>query len=138
MARILILQEQPGPHQALSKSLTPYHELIFVNDTCDALRVLQNTMIDLIISRVHLEHGSVFEFIHAIKQTPSISHIPLICFCGRLTQTARVLNDTLARSAVTMGANKYLSLSRFCANEDCDFDRLRQEIESVLSKTCHT
>jgi CheY-like chemotaxis protein len=132
MARILILQELPGPFRALKTSLEPYHELIFVKNVDEALSVLTTQKIDMIISRVHLEEGSVFEFIRIVKENPQLANLPFICFCGKLSDTAKTLDHALAKAAETLGADKYVSLEHFCSDDDCDYDRLRGEIESCL------
>lgn len=138
MARILILQEAPAPLQALRKSLGSHHELIFAASSSEATNILQSTQVDLIISRVHLERSSVFEFIKTVKENTQLSDIPFICFCGKRTEAAKTLDHVLAKAAEVMGADKYLVLDHFCADQDCDLDRLRTEIEGCLSKTPDT
>lgn len=132
MAQILILQDAPAPLQALRKSLGLHHDLIFAASSSEAMNVLQSRRVDLIISRVHLEQNSVFEFIKMVKENTQLSNIPFICFCGRRTEVAKTLDHVLAKAAETMGVDRYLVLDHFCAEQDCDFDKLRAEIEDCL------
>jgi CheY-like chemotaxis protein len=136
MANILILQEHAGSMQALRKSLGEHHRLHFVSDVPAAMKFLNNSQIDLIIARVHLEEGNVFEFIRAIKENIKLKNIPLVCFCGSRSEIAHTIDHTLARVSAVFGVDRYISLDRYCVEDDCDFIALRQEIESVL--TTHT
>jgi len=131
------MQEMPGPLQALRKSLETHHCLFFAKSIDEALSILETNQIDLIISRVHLERASVFEFIKAVKQNPLLSSIPFVCFCGKRTEIAKLLDETLAKAAHMTGADRYLILEQFCSENDCcDFDRLRREIESCIPEIC--
>ncbi len=138
MATILILQEVPGPLQALRNSLEGKHELIFSSSMTDALESLRKHKVNLIITRVHLEETNVFEFITKVKEDEHLASIPLICFCGKRTAIAKVLGPHLAETVRVFGADKYVDLNNFCSGEDtCDFDRLRQDIEDCLAATQH-
>ncbi|MBS1997568.1 MAG: hypothetical protein JSS86_14705 [Cyanobacteria bacterium SZAS LIN-2] len=135
MAQILILQEAPGPLQALRKSLGLRHDLSFATTTNCALEILQNRQVDLIVARVHLEHGSLFEFIKTVKGDPQLCDVPFICFCGIRTLRAKSLDSCLAKVATVLGADKYIILDHFCEAEKCDFERLATEIEDCLPRT---
>lgn len=132
MYRILILQETPGELLELQASLSAYHELIFVRRIDEALEVLGQTAIDLIISRVHLEQACVFEFIKQVKQNPQFCQVPILCFCGKQTAASYLLDSVVSRTTELLGADKYLSLSDFCCDEYLDCEGLRREIESCL------
>jgi CheY-like chemotaxis protein len=132
MGRILILEEAPGPMQALRKSLQGAHELQFAADPLSAIAVLEHEKIDLIIARVHLEQSNIFEFIRAVKEDNRYKEIPLLCFCGKRSKIARIMDENLAHATELFGADKYISLDHFCMGDSCDFDSLRREIEVVL------
>lgn len=132
MARILILEEAPGPLRALRKSLEGRHELEFAADPLSALSIVKHKKIDLIIARMHLEQSNVFEFIRAIKEDNRYKEIPLLCFCGKRSEMAKIMDETLAHATQVFGADKYISLDHFCIEDNCDFESLRREIEAVL------
>ncbi len=138
MAKILIFQERPGQLHAFKNSLVQYHELFFVRDESEAIAILQENAIDLIIARVHLEQGSVFEFVRRIKHDGSYAHIPLLCFCGRRTQLARQLDASMKKASETFGADGYMCIDQFCSEHNCDFDALRKAIESFLMECSET
>jgi PleD family two-component response regulator len=133
MAIILILQEGPGPLEALRKSLQEAHDLHFVSDLESAMSVLEHEKVNLIISRVHLEQGNVFDFIRHIKTDSRYKHLPLLCFCGKRTELAKTMDRSLAKAVRVFGADGYICLDHFCSGDSCDFEGLRREIESVLA-----
>lgn len=135
MAKVLIFQEHPGPLLAFQNSLVPYHDLFFASDESEAIIVLKENAIDLIIARVHLEQGNVFEFVRRIKHHASYAHIPLVCFCGQRTQLARQLDASMKKASAAFGADGYICIDRFCSQNNCDFDSLRAAIESILTES---
>lgn len=132
MAQILILQEATGEFAELRKSLEPCHDLHYACTDNDAFIELSKRKIDLVITRVHLEQTNVFKFISAVKQNQEYSSIPIICFCGSSSQTARQMNASLAQVALTLGAAKYLSIDNYFRSNIFDCDKFRSEIEALL------
>ncbi|PWT95812.1 MAG: hypothetical protein C5B53_10870 [Candidatus Melainabacteria bacterium] len=130
--KILILQEHVAPAKALQRSLAARHDLIFAQDTEEALRILASQSVDLIIARVHLEKSNVFDFLKKVKGTEQYQHIPFICFCGRRTSSARSLDPIISRSSQVLGADKYINVEDYCCGEQCDYDKLRIAVESCL------
>ena len=135
MANILILQEASGRYQAIRKSLQDNHTLLFAENSQDALALLDEQPIDLIISRVHLERSNVFEFIRAVKMNPKHKNIRFVCFSATRSQLAKVLDATLAHATAVMGADQYLSLDQFCVDGVCNYQAIRNTIETLLKTT---
>ncbi len=131
-ARILILQESASEFRPLQKSLSGHHELVFVDSVRKAWGVLKTSKPDMIISRVHLQRGDVFDFLRSVRRDPSTAACPVILFSGLLNPRALALDEVLAKSALFLGADKYLKLSDFYTGESFDFSALRQEIEECL------
>lgn len=132
MARILILQEEPSPFFALRKSLESEHQLIMVSTVEKAMDILNSEWIDLIISRVHLAKDSLFDFLNRVKEDRHLQHIPFICFCGKLSQHALMLDPVMAKVGLMRGAEKYISLQEYCCDDSCDFEALERAIEECL------
>ncbi|HEY9790221.1 MAG TPA: hypothetical protein V6D22_07475 [Candidatus Obscuribacterales bacterium] len=132
MAQILILEEEAGPAMPLRNSLQCHHQLHFVDDSLDAMRLLRTEKIDLIISRVHLDNSNLFEFIKTAKREPSTRNIPFLCFCEEETNAAKFLDGHVEHAAILCGADKYLVLERFRCNNLYDFDVLRRTIEECM------
>jgi PleD family two-component response regulator len=134
MARILILQEEPSPFSALRNSLERDHKVIIVSTVEKAMEMLNSQCIDLIISKVHLAKGSMFDFLNRVKHDEHLRDIPFICFCGKLSQQASMLDPTLAKVGLMIGAEKYISLQQYCSHDSCDFEALKRAIEGCLQE----
>lgn len=133
MANILILQEGTGALEELQRSLAVHH-LLFVPTAEEAMTTLgSGSPVDLIITRVHLEESNPFQFLHLVKGDARYAHIPIVCFSGRLTEQARLLDPTLAQSALVVGADSYVSLEDFCSAEGCDYGALQKAFEAALN-----
>jgi len=137
MTNILILQDQPDPMEALRKSLEATNELYFVKGPNEAIAILEQGSVNLIIARVHLDSGNIFEFIRQVKENSRFKELPLICFCGKRTEVAKALCPNLSHATEVFGADKYICLDQFCVEGRCDFERLRNEIETVISGGAH-
>jgi hypothetical protein len=132
VSRILILQSQASPFLALRESLEGEHELIIVSTVEEAMNTLNSEWIDLIISRVHLAEDSIFDFLNRVKKDRHLRFIPFICFCGKLSQHALVLDPVMRKVGLMHGAEKFISLEEYCCEGSCDFEGLRHAIEDCL------
>jgi CheY-like chemotaxis protein len=133
MARILILQEEPCWESALSRSLGPFHEVQFVSSAKEALVRLKQQAYDLVIARVHLRHSDPFEFLKRI-QAEHLTGIPVLCFCGTRTRTSNIASSAVRSAVQALGAAGFLSIEDFARSESCDFDALRNAIESIMTE----
>jgi CheY-like chemotaxis protein len=132
MAQILVLQETPARFKPLTAVLAGRHKLTEVNSVERAMTALAAHNFDLIISRVHLESGSVFEFMHRVKQDPLLKSIPFVCFSGRFGKIARRLDPLMMRIGELHGMKKFIRLEDYCSTGTCDFNALRQTFEECL------
>lgn len=132
MAQILVLQETPAQFRPLSKVLTGRHKVTEVTSVERAMTALESHKFDLIISMVHLESGSVFEFMHRVKQDPVLKDIPFVCFSGRFGKIARRLDPLMMRIGELHGMKKFIRLEDYCNSGACDFEALRQTFEECI------
>ncbi len=132
MAQILVLQETPARFKPLTTVLAGCHNLMEVNSVERAMVALEAHDFDLIISRVHLESGSVFEFMHRVKQNPELKNIPFVCFSGRFGKVARRLDPLMMRIGELHGIKKFIRLEDYCSTGQCDFDALKQTFEECF------
>ncbi|MBU6452936.1 MAG: hypothetical protein KGS72_14220 [Cyanobacteria bacterium REEB67] len=94
----------------------------------DAIDVLKDTHVDLIISDVHLQNGgNVFDFVRWVKKNPDTARTPFVMFSSDPTPTAKFFDDGLRTSARLLGVALYLTMEKF------DSDQFRQQIDSLLS-----
>jgi len=132
MATICILQERPGEQLEVRRSLEGFHELVIVENASQLMQ-LHPASVDLIISRVHLEHGNVFAFLHDLKQSDEFRHVPFICLSGLHTRAARQFDPVLADASKKLGADGYIVLDNYCTGEGCcDCAALRHAIEHFI------
>jgi hypothetical protein len=146
MARILIFQGTAGHFLPLRNSLQDYHELYFVNDITDAMKVLHEKEIDLIISSPYDDTTDAFSFMHTVKQDIFVCGIPIVCLSKERSSLATHLDAIVEKSALLCGADKYLSMDSFCGAKEhtdccttcpfrgelCDYAGLRRDLEDMI------
>ncbi len=132
MARILVLQDDPSWNSSLTRCLEEHHELIVVEEREAAIKALHEVIYDAVIVRVHLKNDAFFKFLKNMHDDSSLAKIAIICFCGRRSRAANVANSALKSASLALGAHAYLSIEEFCAGEECDLDKMRHAIESVI------
>jgi len=146
MAQILIFRGTAGPFSPLRNSLQDYHELYFAHDITDAMKVLYEKEIDLIICSVYDDTTDAFFLLDTVKQDPLLSGTPILFFSQERTLWASALDATMAHSALLCGADKYLTIDTFCGargqtdacktcpylGERCSYNDLRLAIEDML------
>jgi CheY-like chemotaxis protein len=136
-ARILVLQEEDGPVKEIQECCGVSHELIYIGTSKDALKLMAQEKIDLIISRVHLEKSNIFVFLRLVKTDPKFRHIPFICYSGHRNYLARTLDPILAQSCKALGADRYISVEDYRHGFTYDLNKIKQDIESCLNQPHH-
>jgi CheY-like chemotaxis protein len=132
MARILVYQDSPAQRHILKKSLESRHQLFFAGSLSKTETLLKETALDLIIIRVHLEKNDVFTVVKALRNNKLCSQLPIICFCGKRTKTARQLDPVLEQATRAAGATGYLCIDTFCVDGEFKLEALRDSIENLL------
>lgn len=132
MARILILRECPSPRKPLRHSLGAYHELYFATNMAEAVTILLEKQIDLIISSVHMDDTNTFDVITTVRSHEHLRGTPFVCFSAEDSAMSMFLNPTLERAALLCGADRYLTVNQFGGPDRCDLHALRLAIENVL------
>lgn len=123
VTRILVLQEKQQNVLNIRRAV-PDCELSIVDTVESAVALLTQEDFQLIISAVHLEFdGSVFDFLKMCKVQASL---PFIFYCSKSSTFARSVRDGLQIAARALGAEKYITMEEFDAQE------LRDEIVEFL------
>lgn len=133
MARILVYQDSPAQRHVLKKSLESRHQLFFAGSLSKTETLLREISFDLIIIRVHLEKSDVFTVVKSLRNNRLCSQLPIICFCGRRTETARQLDPVLEQATIAAGATGYLCIDTFFAGGELKLEALRDTIENLLN-----
>jgi len=127
-ALILALHEDPKNSVDVSKCLEESgHSVILVKTFTEAIRIVQEKHVDLIISDVHLENGgNVFDFLRWVRKNPASKETPFVLFSSTPTPVAKYFEDGLKTTARMLGAAMYISMEIFDAKE------FRKKIDSLL------
>lgn len=124
MSRILIADTTDGIEH-LRRILSPQHELIVATTINQALDVLNEVNLDLIVVGVHFDDSQMFDLIPQIKHYQKNAEKPLICFCTRDTGMTRTLHTTLNYSTRILGAWMYLDQHTYSSHQDPDAELRR-------------
>jgi CheY-like chemotaxis protein len=128
-ARILaLLEDDATARQVIESMLLSGHSVVVSKSFREAIEMLKNTPVDLILSDVHLQNGGgVFDFLKWVKKFPSTRDTPFVLFNVQPSKLAKYLEDGVRTTGRLMGAARYIALENF------DADEFRQQIGSVLA-----
>lgn len=114
------------------KRILEGHKLVIVHTMNDAQGELEGQDFELAIVGLQFDESRMFEFIKAVKTTPRNSTRPIICFCARETEIARIMQESLEVSTRALGAWMYLSEHAYNVFKSPDAE-LRRVIERCLT-----
>jgi response regulator RpfG family c-di-GMP phosphodiesterase len=102
--------------------------LIIVSSTAQALSLSGLLPISVIVSAVHLENESVFDFLRAVKNDARLAEVPFIFLCLQPSRFTKSINDSLKVSARALGADSYVLM------ESWEPGLLQAHIDSTFEK----
>lgn len=133
MSVILMVQEIEANVEEIEIALAPLgHELLLAWSVPEAILLVAEHQIDMVICAVHLETGSVFDLLKHIKSSTILRPIKFVFFCQDPDEIALFVNNSVKATAMILGADKYMVAIHL------DPEELRTEIESLLESTDHT
>jgi CheY-like chemotaxis protein len=114
-ALILALHEDDDHSFNVADSLEQSgHTVILCKNFADAITVLKQKHVDMIISDVHLQNGgNVFDFLRWVKKNPSTNKTPFVMLSAAPTDMAKYIEDGLRTSARLLGVSLYIAMDRF-------------------------
>lgn len=115
VARILALLEHPEAMELVTDCLEHFGHSVYRADKFqDAMEILRQREVDLIIGDVHLQNGgSVFDFLRWVKGDPHTHAVPFICFSTEPPEVPKYLSDGVRTAARALGAAKYMTMEHF-------------------------
>ena len=115
VAKILALMEHPKPMVLIADSLEHMGHLVHkTNNFQDAMGVLRQHEVDLIICDVHLQNGgSIFDFLRWVKGDPHMREVPFVCFSTEPVEVPKYLSDGVRTAARALGAARYITMENF-------------------------
>jgi len=115
VAKILSLLEHREAMELVAASLEHYGHVVYRSDNFqDAMDVLRQFEVDLIIGDVHLQNGgSIFDFLRWVKGDPHMHTVPFVCFSTEPPEVPKYLSDGVRTAARALGAAKYMTMEHF-------------------------
>lgn len=98
-ARVLVVDDENGPRQALRVLLNEYYEVRTADNVLAALRVLQEEPIDVIVTDIRMPNGTGIDLLRAVRQMNADIQVILLTGYGQLST---------AMEAMEHGAFAYL------------------------------
>ncbi len=83
---ILVVDDEPGARQSLQVILEDHYQVLSAESGQEALQVLQQAPVDLILLDVHLPGMDGIEAAAAIKRNPDTSEIPIIALSAYISE----------------------------------------------------
>lgn len=129
-AQILVLVEHTEPMIQIAESLEKFgHKVLQAHNFADAMDILKQREVDLIIGDVHLQNGgSIFDFMRWVRGDPHMQGIPFVCYSSEPVEVAKYLSDGVRTAARALGAARYITMEKF------DAVAFRNEIEWLLPR----
>ena len=132
----VLIAAQPHAAQVLQTMLHDVGNLITVQTTAEAFRVLEHQQIDLIVSTIAFDESRMLEFLVSVKGTAPVAHIPFLC--SRVV--AGALRDSLVGSmgaaCKACGAVDFIDVARM--PPDLAQTTVRKAVETCLQSAAPT
>lgn len=146
-ARILVVHDQKALRERIENILSPFHAVTVCGDIPDAIDTikaleqvrLSGTLLDLIISAVHVNGDSnlsVFDLLKWSKGNPHVAGVPFVLLDTEPSPLARYLTDSVREAGHALGAAGYKVIHKFDAQEF--LTDLEAYLPPELRSTCQT
>jgi DNA-binding response OmpR family regulator len=115
------------------KRILKGHELVVVHTMEAASASLQRHHFDLLVVGLQFDDSQMFELIREAKKSSKNFTKPIICFCSRDTEMARLMHESLELTIRTLGAWMYLSEHTYNVYQNPDAE-LRRIMDRCLTE----
>lgn len=128
--RIMVLDNQENINTLTEACRKAGHQVVPVLRISEGMNFLDTKdHIDIVVSRVHLEHESVFDFLKEVKSRPQHKDVRFMMVCENPGELAKAVDETVRTAAEIMGVDKYLTMNGY------DVKRLIKEIAAIVPDT---
>jgi response regulator RpfG family c-di-GMP phosphodiesterase len=128
--RIMVLDTKENIGLLTEACLRDGHQVVPVLTISEGMHFLDTKdHIDIVISRVHIETESVFDFLKEVKSRDHHKNVRFMMICSNPSEFAKAVDETVRTAAEIMGVDKYLTMSTY------DVGRLMKEIEAIIPRT---
>jgi len=108
------------------------HELVFVKNSADAMRLLRTDGFGIVILGVHFDESQMFTLLSDIRAHAKYRKVPIVCVLG---ERGRALTDIavegLDHAVKAMTANGFLDLKHFPDDEEGNA-RIRRIVDYLI------
>ncbi|WP_407429494.1 two-component regulator propeller domain-containing protein [Arcticibacter sp.] len=98
---VLLVEDNKDILEYLSRELSPFYAVSTAPNGREAINIIENTMVQLIISDVRMPVMDGFELCEYIKSNIEFSHIPLILLTSKNTLSSKI-------KGLELGADSYI------------------------------
>lgn len=124
--KVLALNENREHGRALRKALTDKgHSVTVVHTREAALRELLEEDYDIVISALHFQTESAFDFLRTVKTADSLQDKPFIFCCMRPSELTKTIAEGLEVTARALGAERLLLVDTY---NDAALERALREV----------
>ena len=99
---LLIVEDNPELLMLMHQLMSTYYNIYIARNGLEALEIIQNKQIDLIISDVMMPEMDGFELTKQLKEDPDYAHLPIVLLTAK-----RDMDDE--QRALLIGADDYLT-----------------------------
>jgi DNA-binding response OmpR family regulator len=100
--KILAVDDELSICLLLENFLSQNYDIVTINDSLEALKWLEDSIPDLIISDIHMPNMDGFEFLTKLRERGFTKHTPVIMLSGRSESKERI-------KCYKLGAQDYLT-----------------------------
>jgi len=87
---VLIIDDNPDILSYLKLSLSPRYDVVATSKSAEALQLVKDQRVDLIISDIMMPEPDGIELCRLIKENPKLNHIPVILLTAQTTEESRI------------------------------------------------
>ncbi len=133
----------PPPRTKILLAVTPekedrfrrildHHDLLFVSSSYEAMRMLLDNGVGLVILGVHFDESQMFTLLSDIRAHAKYRKVPILCVMGeRGRMLSEVAIEGLDHAVKAMTANGFLDLKRFPDDEQGDL-RIQRIVDYLI------
>jgi len=100
--RILVVDDQEDLLELMKQLLSQHYRVMTARNGQEALNIIENNTLDLIVSDVMMPDMDGYELTTAIKQNEQLSHLPIILLTAKTQEEDK-------QKALTTGADDYIT-----------------------------
>ena len=130
-AVVLVVEDNPELRHFLAKSLSSYYQVHTAAQGSEALDILQQTDVDIVVSDVVMPVMDGWELCRQIKNNVAVSHIPIIMLTARTDVESKIV-------AIENGADVYIEkpvVMKYLYARIAGILEKRKQLQELFSKT---